>query len=269
MQIIFLSIAEKKELGLYLTLGMNKSKIARLLMLETFFVGVFSLGVGLVLGIFGSQWLSIFTAKLFEADMTKYTFLFSPSAFLKTIVYFSIIFMIAMLVSIFSISKYKLIDLIDAHKKNEKPKLRSVPLTIVLFILSLGFLFVAYRMVIKNGLYFDDKLAIAMILGAVGTFLFFASLSGFFLRLIQSNQKCYYKGLNMFVLRQVNNRVNTAFISMSFICLMLFFSISILSGGLGINAVLNAVIKNSTPFDVSIIRYDDRSIQDSYEETRC
>lgn len=258
----FLIRRRKKELGLYMTLGMNKGKIAKILIIETLIIGIFSLAAGLLVGIFASQWLSVFTAKLFEADMTKYVFIFSAKAFAKTIFYFSIIFIIAMIVSTFAISRYRLIDLINAEKQNEQVKLRSVPMTIILFILSICFLVTAYYMVIKNGLYnLDNTLTIEIILGSIGTFLFFASLSGFFLRIIQANKRRYFKGLNMFVLRQVNNRVNTAFISMSFICLMLFFTIAILSGGLGINTVMTATIKNSIPFDVTVISYNAGSVE--------
>ena len=59
-----------------MTLGMSKLKVSTILVLETVIVGVISLGIGLLLGIGLSQLLSIFTAKLFEADMTKFTFVF-------------------------------------------------------------------------------------------------------------------------------------------------------------------------------------------------
>ena len=61
----FLIKRRKKELGLYLTLGMDKSRLARLLMLETLFIGLFALAVGLVAGIFAAQGFSVVTAHMF------------------------------------------------------------------------------------------------------------------------------------------------------------------------------------------------------------
>ncbi len=253
----FLIRRRKKELGLYMTLGMEKSKIARILITETVIIGLFSLACGLLFGVFASQWLSVVLVKMFDTDMSAYQFVFSYGAFWKTILYFGMIFLVAVLFSTFAVSKYKLIDLIYAEKRNEQPKVRSNWLTLLLFVLSLAFLGVAYSMVIKNGIFnFDWKLLAEIIMGSIGTFLFFASLSGFFLRIVQMNQRRYYKGLNMFVLRQVNSKVNSAFVSMSFICLMLFCTIGILSAGLGINTVMNSSIRNSIPFDVSIFNYD-------------
>lgn len=248
----FLIRRRKKEIGIYMTLGMEKGKVAKLLVAETFLIGMLSLGAGLLMGVFLSQGLSVVTAKLFDVDMIGYRFIFSPDAFLKTIIYFGIIFLVVMIMSTISISKYKLIDLINAEKQNEKQKLKNPVVTVILFILSIAFLGTAYGLVLKNGItYFDNRLLTEIILGSIGTFLFFASLSGFFLKLIQSNRKLYYKGLNMFILRQINFRINTAHISMSLICLMLFCTIGILSTGLGMNNALNDSYRYSAPYDAS------------------
>jgi putative ABC transport system permease protein len=248
----FLIRRRKKELGIYMTLGMEKGNVAKVLAAETFIIGLFSLGAGLLLGIFLSQGFSVITAKIFEADMTKFKFIFSYSAFLKTILYFGIIFLVVIFMSTFSISRYKLINLLNAEKQNEVPKMKNPVLTVILFILSIACIGTAYYLVLKNGISrFDKRLLFEVILGAAGTFLFFASLSGFFLKLIQSNKKLYYKELNMFILRQINSRINTTYISMAIICLMLFLTIGILSTGIGINRSLNNSYKSCTPYDAS------------------
>lgn len=257
----FLIRKRKKEIGIYMTLGMGKRKVSTILAIETFLIGILSLGIGLLIGIFLSQGLSIITAKLFEADMTEYHFIFSIDGFIKTVIYFSIIFFIVIIMSTVSISRFKLIDLINAEKQNEKPKVRNQLFTIILFILSVLCISIAYISVIKNGIMkFDNRLLFEIILGSIGTFLFFASLSGFFLKFVQSNKKIYYKGLNTFILRQINSRINTAYISISFICLMLFFTIGILSTGLGLNSVLNRSYESSAPFDVSFQAEGDMDI---------
>jgi putative ABC transport system permease protein len=263
----FLIRRRKKEIGIYMTLGMEKRKVARMLVVETLIIGILSLGTGLVTGVFLSQGLSVVTARLFEVDMTAYRFIFSPSAFLKTIIYFGVIFAIVIAVSTLSTTKFKLIELINAEKQNEKQRLRHPVLTVVLFVLSIVCLGIAYGMVLKNGIYtFDKRLLLEIVLGSVGTFLFFASLSGFFLRLLQVNRKFYLKGLNAFILRQINSRVNTAHISMSFICLMLFCTIGILSTGLGMTNVMNKSFEHSAPYDVSFRIKGEESIIEKLEE---
>lgn len=263
----FLIRRRKKEIGIYMTLGMEKGKISRMLVAETFIIGMLSLGAGLLAGVFISQGLSVVTAKLFEVDMTGYRFIFSPEACAKTILYFGVIFLIVMVLSTISISKYKLIDLINADKQNEKQRIKSPFLTIILFILAITCLCIAYGLVMKNGIQtFDRRLVFEMSLGALGTFLFFASLSGFFLKLLQLKKKLYFKGLNMFILRQINSRINTAHISMSFICLMLFCTIGILSTALGANNALNSGYKYCAPYDASFRTEGDVSIIDKINE---
>lgn len=263
----FLIRRRKKELGIYMTLGMEKGKVARILGAETFMIGILSLGAGLLSGVFLSQGLSVVTAKLFEVDMTGYRFIFSLDAFIKTIIYFSIIFVIVIVMSTISISKYKLIDLINADKRNEKQRLKSTWVTVILFILSVGFLGTAYGLVLKNGIMkFDRQLLLEVIIGSIGTFLFFASLSGFFLKLLQLNGKLYLKSLNMFILRQINSRINTAHISISFICLMLFCTIGILSTGMGMNNALNESYRFCAPYDATFQMEVGGSIQDKLKQ---
>lgn len=258
----FLIRRRKKEFGIYMTLGMEKSKVSRILVTETFIIGILSLVTGLAVGVFLSQWLSVLTAKLFEVDMTGYRFIFSTQAFVKTIVYFGLIFVVVMVVSAIAISKYKLIELINAARQNEELKLKNPVLSVVLFVASLVCLGTAYVLVLKNGImYYDKRLLFEVILGAIGTLLFFASLSGLFLRLIQSRKRLYLKDLNMFILRQINSRINTAHISISLICLMLFCTIGILSTGLGINKGIEENFRKSAmPFDASFYYHGDISI---------
>ena len=118
----FLMKRRKKEYGIYMLLGMKKTKISMIILTETLFVGIISLGVGLLVGIGLSQLMSVFVANMFEANMTKFAFTFSKSALLKTLLYFIIIYLGVMIFNVISVNKCKLIDLINANKKTEKIK---------------------------------------------------------------------------------------------------------------------------------------------------
>ena len=113
----FLIKKRKKELAIYMTLGMSKGKISKIFISETLIVGVGSLVVGLLLGLLASQGLSLFTAKLFEADMSQFKFIISGSAIIKTVLYFALIFGVIIIFNTRIISKYKLIDMINEEFK--------------------------------------------------------------------------------------------------------------------------------------------------------
>ena len=251
----FLIKRRKKEFGIYMTLGMGKGKISKILFIETLIIGIISLGIGLIIGIFASQLMSVVVAKMFEANMTEYKFVFSQSAMIKTIVYFGIMYLLVMIFNTISISKYNLIDLITASKKNEKVKIKNATISVVMFLISLGILaFAYYRVTVDINKLSQNELLTAIALGIVGTFLFFWSLSGFLLKLVQSNKKIYLKDLNAFVLRQINSKINTTVFSMSIICLMLFFTICILSSALALNKSMKNDLTEVTPADISIVK---------------
>lgn len=251
----FLIRRRKKKFGLYMTLGMDRSRVSRLLMLETLFIGLSALAVGLVAGIFLSQGFSIITAHIFEVNLASFRFVFSAKALEKTILYFGVIFFIVMLFNAVSVARLKLIDLLNGGKKNEKLPLRNFVLSVILFLFSIICLVFAYRLFIQNGLaIMDRKFSESILLGCLGTVLFFFSLSGILLRSAQKSKKLYYRGLNMFTLRQFNSKINTTYVSISVICLMLLVTIGTLSCGLGVAHTLNDNLKKLTPYDASLVQ---------------
>ncbi|PQQ45614.1 FtsX-like permease family protein [Bacillus thuringiensis] len=249
----FLIKKRKKELGIYMTLGMGRRNISRILVTETFLVGVISLVSGLIIGIGVSQGLSTFALKLFDLPINKYKFAISTGAIGKSVLYFGIMFLLVMLFNVYVVSKYKIIDLLTAGRKNEDVKFRNPLIYVITFIMCVASLGYAYVTVLKIGLNFTNPmLVVSIILGILGTLLFFFSLSGFILYVVKKNKKVYFKGLNIFIIKQINSKVNTNFISMSVICLMLFLTMVALSTGISFNRMMDLTTKEITPFDASI-----------------
>lgn len=249
----------KKEFGIYMTLGMENKSLSRIIFVETMLIGVISLGIGLVCGVLLSQGISVFTAKLFKTDITKFTFIFSKDAFIRTIICFGLIYLVVLIFNSYAVRKVQLIDLLNGARKNENLKVKNIWISVVVFLISITMIGIAYYMVLKAGVAVVFNI-VPIILGFVGTFLFFFSLSGFLLKILQANKKHYLKDLNMFVLRQINSKINTTFISMSFICLMLFVAICTFSGGLGITKAMNKDLDDLTQFDASFWSYDTDNI---------
>ena len=264
----FLVNRRKREFGIYMTLGMGRRQISAIILLETILVGILSLAVGIFVGVFASQFMSILVAKLFEADMTEFTFVFSKDACIKTCIYFAIMYIAVIVFNTLTISRYKLINLLTAIRKNEKIKIKNPVISILIFLISAGILGYAYW-IVTGGVYelrTGNELLKPILMGIVGTIGIFWSLSGFILRIIQSSKKVYLKGTNMFVLRQLNNKINTNIVSMSIICLMLFMTISVLSSSLSIKSALDSQLKELTPVDVNLykIAYLPESYVNSY-----
>ncbi len=259
----FLIKRRNKEFGIYLTLGMSKRKISLILFFETLIIGIASLALGLGIGVSLSQLMSIVVANMFEANLTKFTFIFSKSACLKTLLYFSIMYLVVMIFNTINISKCKLIDLIHANKKSEKIKLKNPYLCTIIFILSCILLGYAYYEVTGDiSTLSDYKIYSSIAFGALATFFIFWSLSGLLLRIFMSLKKVYYKGLNSFTLRQFSSKINTTVFSTTIICLMLFITICVLSTALSMKNSLNKNLTTFAPHDIEFAQ----TIPDSNDE---
>ena len=252
----FLINRRKKEFGIYMSLGMGRRQISKIILMETIFVGMISLVVGLGFGIFGSQFMSILVSKLFEADMSKFEFVFSKTACIKTCVYFAVMYVAVMFFNTITVSRYKLINLLNATKKNEKVKMKNPVLSILVFIVASVLLGYAYWKVTvgANTLSTAEKILPIILMGIVGTILVFWSLSGFILQIVQAAKQTYLKDTNMFVLRQINNKINTMVVSMSVICLMLFMTITILSSSLALRNTMQSDLLEMTPVDINLYK---------------
>lgn len=263
----FLIRRRKKEFGVYLTLGMSRGAISRILLGETVLIGLISLGVGIVIGVFASQLMSILVARMFEADMSAYTFTFSPGAAGKTVVYFGIMYLLVILFNAAAISRYKLLDLLTAGRKNEKVRMKNPVVSGVLFVISLGVLGYCYLSVLGLlGTLNRNRTLLLIFLGSAATFLFFWSLSGILLRVVQARRGFYLKDLNLFVFRQMNSRVNTMVFSMTVICLMLFMTIGVLSCGVSVNQSMTAEFEAMTPRDVCMTKGMEADERQSFED---
>lgn len=244
-----------KEFAIYLLLGMPKGTLLRLTLAETLIVGLVSLMAGIGLGLLISQGLLYVTAFMFVVDIPGFTFFVAQDELVKTIVVFLIIFALALFFNVGYVMKAKLIDLIQSERKNDTLKLRSIPVSFCLFLISCAIIGVSYYLLSENGIVVNPTFGAATALVCVGTLLFFYSLSGFLLRVIQSIKPLYYRGLNMFTLRQVASRINSSFVSMAVICMTLFLAITSVAGGVGISLSMQNSMASITHYDASATSY--------------
>lgn len=250
----FLIRRRNKEFALYLTLGMQKGDLFKVSALETLIVGVVSLAVGLAIGLLLSQVLCNVAASMFDSEVEGVAFSVSFDAIALTVAAFAAIFLVTVAFNTGHLFKSKLIDLLNADRKNESFKLRSLPLSFVLFIVACVLIGVSYKLLMDNGLLEPSpEFMAATVLVCVGTVLFFYSVSGFLLRVTQLIRPLYLRGLNMFFLRQLSARANSAFVSMSVIALTLFLAMTSVCGGIGIVNAMNASAANGTKYDASVV----------------
>lgn len=246
----------KKEIGVYLTLGMEKSDIATILVMETSIIAIAALIVGLILGVFLSQFTSILTAKLFEADMTHFSFVFSFPEMIKSVVCFLIIFVVVIVFNVGDVTRYRLIELLYGNRQNQTLRIKSNKLMIIIFFISVVMLSLSYYFIVASGLMnIDIKFFVAILFGSAGTLLFFYSLAGLITETLRANKNIYFKNLNMFVIRQLGSKINTNFVSVSVVSIVLLFTIVIFATGYGLQDSMAKELKRKAGYDFSFYAF--------------
>lgn len=249
----FVVRARKKEFGTYLLLGMSPRQVSSVVLMETLIVGVIALAVGLGLGFLISQAIAFATSGLIGVAISDYHLLFSARSAQLTLGCFALIFAVVALFNAVQISRCKLATLLSANSHNERMPVRNPIVCLIVFVLSCLVLAKAYAELNLDGLvYFGEHFRIATALMLVGTLGLFWSASGFFILLIQRLRGVYFKGLAMFTMRQIAAKVNTAFVSLWTVSILLFFSIVVFSTGFSLATLFSDQLEENTQFDASI-----------------
>ncbi len=252
----FLLKRRKKELGVYMMLGMKKGRISRLFVGETFCVGIIALVTGLLLGFFFSQGLSLVALKLFAIELEKFQVVFSAQALRQTVLCFAIIFFIVMLFNVRSVTNVKLIDLLTASRKNESMKAEGRVLPLCLFLLSLICIGISAALFQKNGILPSRENLSFQIAGAAlaaGTFLLFKSLSTVFIQVVRARKGFYLKGLNTFLVRQIDSKIRTNYFVVAIVCGLLTITICAVSIGASVALAMNELSQTATPYDLNVL----------------
>lgn len=257
----FIMKRRKKEFGLYQVLGMGRGRVATIMALETVIVSVVAFVAGIVLGVGLSQLMTFFTASLFKTQIANFHFFFSVHAFNLTLACMLVMFVLTLLLNLRAVRRTKLIELMGAERRNESIKTRNPWIVIAIFAVGVVLVGVAYYRLLRDGFPLtatDSKLQEAMnqfgittAMVTVGTFALFWGLSGMLIKLLQSLRGVYWRGLNMFTVRQLAAKVNTVCFSMGVIAMLLFLAITSVTCGMSIANVMNENLERYNPVDVS------------------
>ena len=257
----FIMKRRKKEFGLYQVLGMGRGRVATILALETVIVSVVAFVAGIVLGVGLSQLMTFFTASLFKTQIANFHFFFSVHAFNLTLACMLVMFVLTLLLNLRAVRRTKLIELMGAERRNESIKTRNPWIAIAIFAVGVVLVGVAYYRLLRDGFPLtatDSKLQEAMnqfgittAMVTVGTFALFWGLSGMLIKLLQSLRGVYWRGLNMFIVRQLAAKVNTVCFSMGVIAMILFLAITSVTCGMSIASVMNENLERYAPADMS------------------
>ncbi|WP_297439488.1 FtsX-like permease family protein, partial [uncultured Clostridium sp.] len=269
----FIIRKRKKEFGIYMTLGMSKFKISKILILETMIVGVASLIVGLGFGIIISQGMTFITASLLDAEIKSFIFIISGKAILKTIICFGIIFIFVGVFNVLAVINYKVLKLIYADKKNEKVVVKKSIYLLIIFIIGVVLnlasyyiaLFKAEKMIMNVNVF-----TLVVIMLIIGSISILYGINGLLIYVKKANKKSYLKGINIFTVNQISSKTNSHIVKISIISAMVFISIASIATGVSIKKLQDKSIATNTSYDFQFIfhKIDENKNYDNEETVR-
>ena len=230
---IFFMRRRVREFATYLLLGMKKTSLALVILIENILVGISALVAGLIVGVVISQFSSLAILKLFNTPVERFHFLLIPDAFVFTACMFACVFLISTFCATLVISRTRLSTLFRSSFASERFKMKNPWITLVLFLVSLLVIAHAYNMFSFDALTSTGSITFlhCTLLVVFGTALFFYSVSAAFTQIARAIKPWYYRGLTVYVMRQFASRINSSWISMTMICATVFIALCTLSIG--------------------------------------
>lgn len=243
--------SRKHEFGVYLTLGMKRSKLFMLMLLEELLSSMFVLMIGLPIAIILSEVISLITLKLVGLDIINHSFVISLKAIGLTIGGFLIVKTIALIFLSSKIVSKEIRTLLYQTPSGAK---RDYPKYVYLISLVLGslLLFKAYHYALTPKTWDDVHLLIVMmILGVVGTILFFYGLRMFIAMIIKLKP---HKPLHIYNFRQLQEMIINRSTVLAICSLLISVTVCLIS----VERALS-VVTNNTPHTIDYTFIYDQS----------
>ncbi|WP_099159272.1 ABC transporter permease [Virgibacillus ndiopensis] len=201
----FMLTLRQKEMGMYMTLGAKKHKITQLMFFETFFIGLISLLVGLIVG-FGLakgiaelfMWQLDFNGEGFQA--------FYLSSIITTVIFYVILFLLTSIVNAWKISRKSVLSLLHAEQKQDfvKTKGSKTFFGVLFAIILIG---IGYYAMINIAKLMQAGVILAAVTIIIGTYLIFIAFLPYFVKKLKQNRTLNEKGINSFTLGQLRFRM--------------------------------------------------------------
>lgn len=193
------------EFGIYLIMGMKRSRLFFMLMAEDLWSSLLSLGIGLPIAILISELTSLITVRLVGIGILGHQIVFSINAIIWTILGFLGIKILAFIILSSRISGKEIGKLLSPTPEHAKHQ-RSAGIYIVCLLIGMLCLSVAYLFAMK-GIAWTSLLmmGLTLIVGVLGTFLVFYGMR--FILGILASYPAKNKRLSVFTFRQLQENI--------------------------------------------------------------
>ena len=189
----------KNEIGVCLSLGMSKNRIAGVLFLESLLIVIIALIIGIAGGVVLSQVMMVGVFHMMGIGFANYKFIFSVSALFKTIIYFIVVFIIVGIINM-SFAGMKISDSLSSKNKESFLMQKKISTSIITFIIGLLGIMLSYWILFWM---MGPTVILSLISGIISIIVFMIGLVNLIIHVICKNEKLFFKGINIFAVRQM------------------------------------------------------------------
>lgn len=220
----------KKEIGIYIFMGLTNQQIGKLYAMETTLIGFLALTVGITAGVITSWLFQMILLTLSDiAVEIDFRFTWQPIVF-TAVVYLSI-YLIFVLKGYINIIRSSVLEMVSASRKNEFVPWKSSTL-ILKTLLGVAVTCAGYYMAVKDGgQEVMGNVLIAVILVIAGTYLLFGGLIPFIFRYLAKNKKFLYRKERNLWINNVIFRIRKNYRTYAMVCILMLCSVTALATG--------------------------------------
>ena len=235
----------KKEIGLYIFMGVDLKTIGSIYFIEMMLIGIFACVVGISLGALLSKFFQMIIFGLAGFNV-KVKLDITGDALVRTASGFMVIFTIMSVKGFISIMRSKIIDLLNDSRKVERmPKINVF--TYIIAALSLGAMLYGYYLVKLSTL----NVFKTLILVCIGTYgLFYAFIPVVF-RMLINKKSILYKGENIIAINSLAYRIKKNYTTYATMSLLTACTISVLGTAVSMKNLYTMSYENDTLYTAS------------------
>lgn len=249
----FLIKRRKKELGLYIILGMEKRHIARILLNESIISGLFTILLGLITGIVFSKLMFLILFYLVQFSV-PIGFEVKSFPIIITILLFTGINLFTLIINIIQVYFSKPIELVLGNNTGEREPKSRLWLTIIGFIA----LFSGYYIAIttESPLTAISLFFVAVVLVILGTYCLFIAGSISLLKVLRKNKLFYYNKKNFMAISSMFYRMKQNAVGLASICILSTMVLVMVSTTVSLYVGVQDILELRYPSDISIQLYN-------------
>ena len=250
----FLARRRNKEFGLYNILGMNKRNLSRILLWETLLCAAISILAGLLCGLLLGKLAELFLARM-AGEKTGYALSVEPRGIQAAVLFYGLIFVVLLLVSLARIRLTKPLDLLKSEAAGEKPPKANW----VFALIGLAVLGGAYYLAvtIEAPLTALTLFFVAVLMVILATYLLFIAGSVALCKLLQKNKRYYYRSDHFVSVSSMAFRMKRNGAGLASICILATMVLVMLSSSSCLYFGGEDALRGECPYDVSLtLLYD-------------